>query len=228
MLVVLAYCLTTFIFQNGPVLDDNYVITVVITSGQIKYLESAAKIKKAPDSGGLSTWDPAQLLTSIRIWVSCFRALCLSSLSFLKGIVTASEWSYKRSVHAWEGLITTSAPCLHVVLLSCAWLSATLWALYVAHEVPLSMGFPRQVGCHFLLQGIFLTQVSNPHLLVDSFTSDCLGSPTLYVGFNKYYLLFSQFPPLHLLDHFILTLYKTLWTEIHLKEQSSSSSDGLW
>ena len=79
-----------FHFQNGPILDDNYVITVVITNGQIEYLESIAKIKKAPDGGGLSTWDPAQLLTSIMFWVSSFTALCPSSLSFLKEIITAS------------------------------------------------------------------------------------------------------------------------------------------
>ena len=38
----------------------------------------------------------------------------------------------------------------------------------VAHLAPLPTGFPRQdtgVGCHFLLQGIFLVQGSNPHLL---------------------------------------------------------------
>ena len=43
---------------------------------------------------------------------------------------------------------------------------ATLWT--VAHQAPMSMGFPGKntgVGCHFLLQGIFLTQESNPHLL---------------------------------------------------------------
>ena len=36
------------------------------------------------------------------------------------------------------------------------------------HQVPLSMGFSRQeywVGCHTLLQGIFLTQGSNLGLL---------------------------------------------------------------
>ena len=40
------------------------------------------------------------------------------------------------------------------------------WA--VDHRAPLSMGFSRQeywVGCHFLLQGIFLTQGLNSHLL---------------------------------------------------------------
>ena len=37
----------------------------------------------------------------------------------------------------------------------------------VGSQTPLSMGFPNKitgVGCHFLLQGIFLTQVSNPGL----------------------------------------------------------------
>ena len=33
------------------------------------------------------------------------------------------------------------------------------------------------LGCHFLLQGICLTQGSNPHLLC------CRGSPALQVGF---------------------------------------------
>ena len=38
----------------------------------------------------------------------------------------------------------------------------------VAHKAPLSMNSPGKntgVGCHFLLQGIFLTQESNPGLL---------------------------------------------------------------
>ena len=46
----------------------------------------------------------------------------------------------------------------------------TLWT--VAHQAPLSMRFAclypdknTEVGCHFLLQGIFPTQGSNPHLL---------------------------------------------------------------
>ena len=41
--------------------------------------------------------------------------------------------------------------------------------LYVACQAPLFMGFPRQEywgGCHFLLQGIFPTQGSNPCLLL--------------------------------------------------------------
>ena len=47
----------------------------------------------------------------------------------------------------------------------CVLLFVTLWT--VAHQAPLSMGSSRQeywVGCHALLQGIFPTQGSNPHL----------------------------------------------------------------
>ena len=49
--------------------------------------------------------------------------------------------------------------------LSHVWLFATLWT--VAYQASPSMGFSRQEywsGCHFLLQGIFLTQGSNPGL----------------------------------------------------------------
>ena len=49
-------------------------------------------------------------------------------------------------------------------LLSCVQLFATPWT--VAHQAPLSVGFSRQEwGCHFLLQGIFLTQGLNLGLL---------------------------------------------------------------
>ena len=53
-----------------------------------------------------------------------------------------------------------------VKLFSHVWLFATPWT--VASQAPPSMGFSRQtgVGCHFLLQGIFLTQGLNldlPH-----------------------------------------------------------------
>ena len=54
----------------------------------------------------------------------------------------------------------------------------------VAHQAPLSMAFPRQdigVGCHFLLQAVFLIQASSPHLLhwwVDSLPLSHLGSST--------------------------------------------------
>ena len=60
--------------------------------------------------------------------------------------------------------------CVWVCVLSCfncVWLFTTLWT--VAHQAPLSMGFCRQgywiLGCYALVQGIFPTQGSNPHLL---------------------------------------------------------------
>ena len=51
-------------------------------------------------------------------------------------------------------------------VLGLVWLLATPWT--IAHQALLSMGFFRQeywVGCHALLQGIFLTQGFNPCLL---------------------------------------------------------------
>ena len=59
--------------------------------------------------------------------------------------------------------------CCRMLMLShfsCVWLCATLWT--AACQVPLSMEFSRHeywVGCHAFLQGIFLTQGSNPCLL---------------------------------------------------------------
>ena len=72
--------------------------------------------------------------------------------------------------------------CSHVFLLfSHVWLFATLWT--VAHQAPLSMGFPSKntgMGCHFLLQGFFLTQGVNLPLLhwqADSLLLSHQGSP---------------------------------------------------
>ena len=63
----------------------------------------------------------------------------------------------------------------------------------VAHQTPLSMGLSRKnsrVGCHVLLQGIFLTQGSNPHLL-------CV----FFFFFNHWHHLGSE-PQVHSEDFF--------------------------
>ena len=55
--------------------------------------------------------------------------------------------------------------CCSLVTKSCP--TVTLWT--IAHQASLSMGFSgknTEVGCLFLLQGIFPTQGSNPHLLL--------------------------------------------------------------
>ena len=55
---------------------------------------------------------------------------------------------------------------MHAQSLTHVQLLVTLWT--VAHQAPLSMEFSRQDtggGCHALLQGIFSTQGSHPHLL---------------------------------------------------------------
>ena len=62
--------------------------------------------------------------------------------------------------------------------LACGPLFATPWI--VAHQAPLSMGFPGKdtgVGCHSLLQGIILTQGSKLHLLHWQVGSLSLGPP---------------------------------------------------
>ena len=61
--------------------------------------------------------------------------------------------------------------CACVCVLSCVWLFVTLWTVASRlHKLQLlsPWDFPGKntgVGCHFLLQGIFLTQGSNPRLL---------------------------------------------------------------
>ena len=82
----------------------------------------------------------------------------------------------------WGKICTSMCTCAHahvhththtpqrnttlVQLLSCVRSFVTLET--TAHQIPLSMGFPRQdywSGCHDPLQGIFLTQGLNPGLL---------------------------------------------------------------
>ena len=73
--------------------------------------------------------------------------------------------------HVWGFSICMPFPALPFVVcvlshFSRVWLFATLWT--VAHQAPLSMGFSRQEywsGLPCLLQGIFLTQGSNPRLI---------------------------------------------------------------
>ena len=69
----------------------------------------------------------------------------------------------------------------------CVRFFVTLWT--VAHQAPLSWDSPGKnvgVGCHALLQGLFLTQGSNSCLLyflhqqMDSLPLCHLGSPKIY------------------------------------------------
>ena len=93
-----------------------------------------------------------------------------------------------------EGLRVCNAACCFrwtqgACVCSFASNSETSWA--VARQAPLSMGFSRQVGCHFLLQGIFPTQGLNLSLLcllywqADSLSPSHLGSPGLEEAITK-------------------------------------------
>ena len=83
------------------------------------------------------------------------------------------------------------------------------------HQAPLFTGFSRQEcwsGCHFLLQGIFPTQGSNPSLLcllywqADSLPLSNLESPFLNWTRPKYLLLYPRVP--FLLPSLLLSLYQ--------------------
>ena len=75
---------------------------------------------------------------------------------------TSENGSYTTGL--WDVLLLAHlASCVCMLSrFSCVYLYAMLWT--AAHQAPLSMGFSRQeywVGCHFFLEGIFLTQGSN-------------------------------------------------------------------
>ena len=90
-------------------------------------------------------------------------------------------WLYKKIIHFPTSslriqLITKTiliicvcvCVCAHACMLSCVRLFATPWTIAWQEICPwdYSSGKNTRVGCHaLLLQGIFLTQVSNPHLL---------------------------------------------------------------
>ena len=91
-------------------------------------------------------------------------------------------------------LLKSCCCCYCLVPKSCLTLFETPWT--VAHQSSLSMRFPRQeysMGHHFFLQGIFLTQGSNPCLLQVSyiagrfFTAEPPGKPifSMFVGFPQ-------------------------------------------
>ena len=80
------------------------------------------------------------------------------------------SWEEKRPFEVSCWLLSPLLPgwklWIVVYSLSCFWLFATPWT--IAHRLLCLWDFPgkkAEVGCHFLLQGIFQTQGSNLHLL---------------------------------------------------------------
>ena len=67
---------------------------------------------------------------------------------------------------AYSEVLSVVSPFSHSVSRSVVSNSVIPWT--ITHQAPVYVGFPRQNtrdGCHFLLQGIFLTQGLNPSLL---------------------------------------------------------------
>ena len=96
--------------------------------------------------------------------------------------------------------------CVHACMLSRVRLFVTLWTVATRLLCPWdSPGKNTGVGCHFLLQGIFLTQGSNPSLASSALAGGSLplchlGSPLMIqiydFGFwkNPMFNLISHFP----------------------------------
>ena len=103
---------------------------------------------------GLSTWG--------HVWV----VSDTDSTGFMS-LDTSTTWGPKAQPHWLECNVHITFQCACVPNhFSCVWLLVTLWT--VACQIPLSIGFPSMntgVGCRALLQGVFPTQRSNPHLL---------------------------------------------------------------
>ena len=114
--------------------------------------------------------------------------------------------------------------------LSHVWLFVTPWTR--AYQAPLSMEFSRQEfgsGWHFLLQGVFLTQGSNPCLLcllhwqVDSLPLIHLGSP-----FVCLVLCIHTHIHTHTLLHMVSRLIAQTVKSLPLVQVTWVQSLGLW
>ena len=125
---------------------------------------------------------------SCHVFLIC--SASIRSLPFLSFIVPSFTWKFPLASPIF--LKRSVCVCLCVCVCTCAlshvWLLVTPWS--VACQAPFSWNFPgknTRVGCHFLLQGIFLTQGLNPHLLhwqVDSLPLHHLGSPKRSLVFS--------------------------------------------
>ena len=134
-------------------------------------------------------------ITFLKPWMTCCRGgikadtwiltkcpqFCTYSMCLLN---EKNDWSQSREWTTVQWLC--SLFIIFVLLPGCVWFFVTPWT--VAHQAPLSMEFSCKntgVGCHFLPQGIFLTQGLNLSLLhwqVDSLLLCHLGSPLLIIG----------------------------------------------
>ena len=101
--------------------------------------------------------------------------------TFSKALLLVIKCSSNKKKLKNEAVIT------FLILFSCSDTQSCSTLCYpttVAHQAPLSMGFSRQdigVGCHFLLQGIFLTQGLNLRLLLWQADSLPLSHPVFHI-----------------------------------------------
>ena len=95
---------------------------------------------------------------------------CVESkyLLFLEGTRMSAQCIQQRTECPQAGVQRTCCPLSACVYGSRSVVSDSLLSWMAAHQIPPFMGYLGKntgVGCHALLQGIFLTQESNPGLL---------------------------------------------------------------
>ena len=155
--------------------------------------------------GGRCGYKRAERILAVMTFFSILTAVVdtQTHTMWYKGIELIHRYTNETSEMNIHDYINVSALfiILHYMLTKCVyvlshvWLFVTPWI--IAHQAPLVisssdfLGKNTRVGCLFLLQGIFLTQGSNPHILhllhqqADSLPLCHLGSPYKMLPLGK-------------------------------------------
>ena len=162
----------------------------------------------------MQTWDPMSGVYSLKWLCSCI--LCCTALyrvQYSKDSMSLCKPGLSRSKHKSSGDVAGTAVlfkilCVRTQSLSHVWLSCEPMDS-IAHQALLSLEFlskNTRVGCHFPLQGIFLTQGSkpmSPALAGRFFTVAPPGKPSRYYTvilkmfiFFMYYLCEKHYKPI--------------------------------
>ena len=136
-----------------------------------------------------SNVEARKIVTKPKMWDGSYKgfswAVLVNMISNLTGIgicVVSSTLNCLFSSVSLVCVCVCVCVCMYVCVCMHSVVSDSATPLTIAHRVPLSMAFSRQeywVGCHFLLQGTFLTQGSNLNLLhwqADSLPLSQMGS----------------------------------------------------
>ena len=161
-----------------PSIYTSHVSTLLFSHFYIIYINSSCWLHELVVLSIMLSWYMRFLLSNTFI--------LLASLSPLNKLSFQVQSLFR--VYIWlQCTVKYSAACLCVCVLSPVWLCDPTDCSQLGSSVHgLLPGKTTRVACHFLLQGIFLTQRSNPGLLcllhwqADSLSLSHQSSPTYY------------------------------------------------